>query len=400
MRDPHEAIEARQDELERLTQPETQLCEHCVEYRDLWGAVAGQARSAKCDFCGRRAAAVTFEILAPEIENVLYSFYVSLEESGAYRDDGEWSETVHDVQVILEDVLLEAVDTAAWQPLVDFVAGRNAIDYGFVRQRDVWGSLYDFDAGDWRLFMQAARDGHFETAKISLLAALPPDTLELFRRIQDIAHRAGMFKHAKPLLWRCRRGVKAEAPQSGSDLGSPPAAFAGDGRLNARGQSVFYGSTTLPGAVVEVASHIAPDVELWSGQFTPSRALYYLDVKDTPPRPSRFAPGARDEWDAVDFLQRFSSSISEPRTGHPSHYLPTQIFVAFLLAAPDPLRVDAIRFGSSLDSAVENWVVFVDHEHCGDLPPAHIAPNELFMSLDGTTTRFVVANDPGPDLST
>jgi hypothetical protein len=391
--DPHEIVDARLDEVERLAQSGTQLCDRCVTDPYLWAAVVDQASPAECDVCGARSIAVTFETLASAIEEVLYTFYVSLEESGAYRDDGEWSETVHDVRDISEDLLLDAVSSAAWQPLVEFVAGRNAIDYGFVRQRDVFGSLYDFDEGDWRLFMRDARDGRFDEAVADLLKSLPVGTLDLFRRIEQLAQQASMFKSATPALWRCRRGSEEKPPKGGIDIGSPPAEYAGDGRLNTQGQSVFYGSTTLYGAVLEVASHTSPDVGLWAGRFTPTRALYHLDVRDSPPLPSRFAPGAKDDWDASTFLRRFSVSVSEPRTGNPRHYGPTQIFVAYLLSAPDELRVDAIRFGSSLDPSVENWVVFTDHEHCGD---AHEAPEsgELFLLLDGDTTRFVLADDP------
>lgn len=390
----HDYIEDWEEKVAQLCDPTTHVCHNCVLDSHLWDSAADNADEAGCDFCGATTQVVRFIDLAVVVENVLGDFYVSAEESGAYHDDGEWNESVEDVQVILEDLLNGAVGNDVLAPLVTFMADRNAVSYGFVLQRDVWASLYDFDEGAWRYFVTQARDGKITTAAQIFLKELPADVLALFRRIEQIAQLAGLFKHTAPLLWRCRPGTRRDEYRSGVDLGSPPAECAGDSRLNAKGQSVFYGSTTLCGSVIEMVNHHGEDAELWAGQFTPSRQLYYLDVMEPPPLPSPFAPGAADTYDAISFLIRFAATIRQPNTGEPRHYLPTQVFVAFLLAAREDLRPDAIRYGSSVAPESENWVVFADHDHCDDLGTiGDIPADEIFLLLDQSTARFVAARE-------
>lgn len=390
----HDYIEGREEEVAQLNDSNTRVCQNCVIDSHLWDSVVDNADEADCDFCETATQVVSFEDLAVVVENVMGDLYFSAEESGAYHDDGEWSESVEDVQVILEDLLNGAVEGEVSAPLVTFIADRNAVSYGFVLQRDVWASLYDVDEGAWRYFMIQARDGNITTAAQNFLKELPADVLDLFRRIEQVAQLKGLFKHAAPPLWRCRQGTRRDEYRSGVDLGSPPAERAGDGRLNAKKQSVFYGSTTRRGAVIEMVNHHGEDVELWAGQFTPSRQLYHLGVMEPPLLTSPFAPDAADTSNAISFLIRFAETISQPKTGEPRHYLPTQIFVAFLLAGHEDLRPDAIRYGSSVEPELENWVVFADYDHCGDLGTINdLSADKLFMLLDRSTAHFVVARE-------
>lgn len=389
---PHDFIEDWDARVAQLNDPDTRVCQQCVTDIHLRAAVAEDAEDADCHFCGTTTQVFTFQELAIVVESVIAELYLTADESGAYHDGDGWSQTVEDVQVILEDLLDGAVDNDVSAPLVAFIAERNAIDYGFVLRRDVWGSLYDLDEGAWRNFMTQARDGDITTAAQNFLGELPPDVLMLFRRIERVALLEGLFKHMHPLLWRCRPGTANNGYTTGADIGSPPTKWAGDGRLNARHQSVFYGSKSLRGAVIEMVHHHGEDVELWGGLFTPSQQLYYLDVLELPQLPSPFAPGSADRHDAISFLIRFAETIRQPNRGEPGHYVPTQIFVAFLLAAPEELRPHAIRYGSSLDPASENWVVFADRDHCGDLGTTIDLPDDgVFMLLDQSTAQFVVA---------
>jgi hypothetical protein len=147
----------------------------------------------------------------------------------------------------------------------------------------------------------------------------------------------------------------------------------------------------MRGAVIEVAKHCGGDATMWVGRFTPSRPLYHLDVMKVPDAPSVFAPDAADARDALEFLATFANTIRQPNDGDSLHYLPTQIFVAYLLSLPEELRPEAIRYGSSLDPESENWVVFVDHDHCVD----EQAPDgeDLYMILDSDSAQLLSARD-------
>jgi hypothetical protein len=362
---------------------------------DFWAAVSSKGKQGVCDFCSSSGSCVTFEDLATVLEDVLEQHYLTVEESGAFHDEGEWSERVFDVQEILDEILWNAVGGDVLQPLVQYVAGRNAVAYGFVRKRDVWAGLYDSHEGEWRNFMRRARSGDVEAAAADLTANLNSDLLELFRNIETVARLEGLFRSASPKLWRCRPGPAEPGYRSAADLGSAPSGHAGANRMTPEGHSAFYGSTSLRGALIEVAKHHGEDATMWAGRFDPSRPVYYLDVMHAPELPSVFAPGAVATFDALRFLARFAETVSQPNDGEPRHYLPTQIFVAYLLANPAELRPDAIRFASSLEPQSENWVVFADHDHCVD---SHAPDGELCMLLDTSTVRFVAGRaSPGPE---
>ena len=85
-----------------------------------------------CSFCHAPGATVTFEGLEQAVSETIGQFYVSVSESGAYHDAGEWSERVHDIESIASDLLEGAVAWEVQRPLTVFVAERNAVEYGFV----------------------------------------------------------------------------------------------------------------------------------------------------------------------------------------------------------------------------------------------------------------------------
>lgn len=406
-RSPHDALEEWQLRVETLNDPGTRVCRRCVPDPHLWEEAAAGAHDAldahdtadsDCAFCGAAAETVSFEDLAVVVERVIGELYVTVEESGSYHDGGEWSQRVEDVADLAQELLYGAVDDGVLAPLGAFVADRNAVDHGFVRQRDVWASLYDLDEGKWRNFMARARAGDIAAGSETLFADLSDDTLELFRRIEQTAELNGLFKQVTTVLWRCRPAKPGVAYTTGADLGTAPYGLGTAGRLNGAGHSVFYGSTTLRGAVLE-ARHHGADGGLWAGRFAPSRPLHHLDVMEAPDLPSVFAPGAADSHDAWSFLVRFALTLREPWHGDDAHYRPTQIFTAFLLARPEELRIDAVRYASSVDPASENWAVFADHDHCADAGADLLAgaqaddDEDVFLLLDPSTAQLVTAAD-------
>lgn len=393
---PHDALEDWEVNREQLANPFTCVCGQCVLDPHLWASVAATASSARCDFCGTTTQTVVFNDLAEMVEAVLGGLYVTLEESSAYQDEGEWSETVADVQDVLAELLDQAVRSSVLAPLVLYVASRNAVEHGFVRRADLWGTLFDIDEGKWRTFMARARAGEVTASPGNIHADLADEILALFRRIETIAQSQELFKHSTPVLWRARSGVADMPHATGGALGSPPAHHVKEGgRLNAAGQSVFYGSTTLRGAAIEIANHYGHGVEIWAGKFTPTRELYHLDVMEPPDLPSPFASGAAETHQAVAFLVRFAETLCEPWQNDPKRYRPTQIFTSFLLSRHDECRPDAIRYASSLDPASENWAVFADNDHCGDVGSDARAYRDdgVRMLLHPATLRFSTAGE-------
>lgn len=381
--------ELRESELEDLATAGSLVCSACVTDTALWDAVAVSAESATCSFCGQAGECVTFDDLEPVVVGAVSQFYETFEESGAYHEYGQPSEVTEDIRELVGELLSDAVTSDVWWSLRSYVAGRDSTPYGFVSRNALWATLYDFHEGDWRNFMNEARTGDPDDAA-GMMGQLKSEVWTLFAKISEVAFVQGMFKSVQPTLWRCRPGTLEEGYWAAQDIGTAPVGCANAGRLNMKGDSFFYGGTTKRGAIVESVKHCGPDAELWVGEFTASRKIYHLDLIEIPEEGSPFADDAADTRDALDFLRRFAETISQPNdTKDKQHYLPTQIFAAFLLAQPD--GPEAIRFASSLDPRSDNWVVFADRDHCVD----EHAPDsdELFLVLRPGSVEHMVASE-------
>lgn len=362
----HDALEEWESWNVERTKPDSNVCRSCVLDVHLWTRASEHLEGANCDFCGHRGDSVTLEALAEVVDYVVDTFYVTWSESGAFHDEGQSSELTFDILEVAEDLLAEAVDNNVRTALAAFVSTRDRTEYGWVRQQDVWGRLYEMEGARWTSFIDEAR--HSALAFDEFMRGLGSEAIDLLRRVEQAAQMCGLFRNAAPALWRCRAAHGETEYRAAKELGSPPADFASENRMTPEKDPVFYGSTSLRCAVAEVVQgQVDADIELWAGQFAPSRSLYYLDVCDAPHPPSPFATGARDMRDSLEFLDQFAHSVSEPKDeANTSHYMPTQVFTAYLRSGPEDSRPDAVRFASSLDPASANWVVFVDQEHCVD----------------------------------
>lgn len=386
----HEQIEEWEGIVETRAVATTSICAGCVTDPHLWGSVDSEATSGVCVFCSESRACVTFNDLEAVVARTVGAFFVSAEESGAYHDEGEWSERVEDIQEIVEDLLRESIENDALAPLVQYVAGQNAVAYGFVSKRDIWANLSMLDDYAWHQFLEAARSGGPHSGPSNTLGCLNSETRELLERVVTVMFNSGMFQESKPSLWRGRPGDEASHHVDAPSLGTAPAGMAAAGRLNVEGHSCFYGSTTRRGAVIELMKHSGANAEFWVGRFTPSRTVYHLDVFAVPDDPSPFAPDAADTRDALDFLRRFAKTISQPNDpADKEHYRPTQIFTAYLLARYD--APEAIRFASSVEPTSENWVLFVDNDHCVNVRAE--GGLDLFMILADDSVEHVTTSD-------
>jgi hypothetical protein len=127
-RSPHDALEEWQFRVETLNDPGTRVCRRCVPDHHLWEEAAAGAHDARdtaesdCALCRAAVGTVSFEDLAVVVERVIGELYVTVEESGSYHDDGEWSQRVEDVADLAQELLYGAVDDGVLAPLGAFVA--------------------------------------------------------------------------------------------------------------------------------------------------------------------------------------------------------------------------------------------------------------------------------------
>jgi hypothetical protein len=352
----------------------------CILDAHLWTRVEADAVRTTCAFCEDENTCTTFDALAEVVESVVNDRYTTVSESGAYHDDGELSETVHGINDVLDELLDGAVERDVLPALSAYIAGRDETDYGWVKDADIWATVYDFTAGDWKnLSHQLKQSGGPKGSPKTV--DLPDKALKLLGEIREVAFRHNLFKSSTPKLWRCRDQIDGPFSLVARELGSPPTGHSN--RMTTKDQAAFYGSATLRCAVREAAQ--SGDIPFAAGKFTPSHELYHFDAFAIPIPPSPFAIDALDDTQALEFLRRFAETLSEPNYDNdPNHYIPTQVFVRFLLESPDDCRPEAIRFRSSLDSTGENWVVFVDRDHCVDRPQPG---SDLYLVLDADSRQ-------------
>lgn len=131
-------------------------------------------------------------------------------------------------------------------------------------------------------------------------------------------------------------------------LGSPPAALASSGRMNARGISVFYGANTRAGAIAEVRPPVGSAVAV--ARFGIVRALRLLDMTASSAAAttgSIFDPLLAGRLEHVMFLRTLSRLITRPVMPDDEglDYLSTQAVADFLASLAEPV-IDGMVFPS------------------------------------------------------
>ncbi|WP_291996020.1 RES family NAD+ phosphorylase [Candidatus Accumulibacter sp. ACC012] len=143
-------------------------------------------------------------------------------------------------------------------------------------------------------------------------------------------------------------------------LGSPPARLASAGRMNARGISVFYGTTDASVAIAEVRPPVGSNVAV--ARFNIIRLLRLLDLtalENVQDGGSIFDPAFKGRLEKVAFLQSLAQRITRPimPDDEAFDYLATQAIADFLATANDPL-LDGIIFPSAQAKDGRNVVLF------------------------------------------
>jgi hypothetical protein len=380
------AFDDEYDRVQALTRADALVCSACVLDRDLWAQIDDQLPApGVCDFCGDSAdQTATLDGVAHVVLGAVARFYTPLGEANTYvnPDDGEWTVPVLDTVEVLFEFTQDAVVFDVESPLTDYVVSIDT-DHSWVHRSETLDRKFDYDRYEWQSFAGSTRASDATLA--GYMATLDPQVQKLLRTVLAIMETGGSIKTGMlPPLWRGRPAGDRGDYTAARELGSPPDGAGGQNRMTAAGDSVFYGSTERRGVVIElVQDKRGQDLPFWVGRFTGSQEVRYLDTFDHGAVLSPYSVGAADIASAHAFLKAFAKSVSQPKPppGTPSnHYLPTQVFVEVLRRLPEGQTVDAVRYRSSLDPTSENWVVFVDQDHCVDQPASTVS--HLLMVLE------------------
>lgn len=150
------------------------------------------------------------------------------------------------------------------------------------------------------------------------------------------------------------------------NLGAPPKAKAGEGRMNPAGVPAFYGAFDRDTCVAELRPRVGSDVI--SGQFRLNADVRVLDFgrlesADLGPSPSFFDPKYFEKTGRQRFLRYLHNEITAPvNPGNQRSYLITQVIAEYLATHYVP-RFDGVIFKSVQKEDGQNLVLF-SHVAC------------------------------------
>lgn len=129
-------------------------------------------------------------------------------------------------------------------------------------------------------------------------------------------------------------------------LGPPPSTIATNGRMNAKGISVFYSSTNKEVAIAEVRPPVGSNVVV--AQFDvikPLKLLNFELLNKVIDRLSVFHPNYKNRMEKVAFLTHFSNLITQPVMpgDEELEYLPTQAIADYLTGLYDGIIFPSVQ---------------------------------------------------------
>ncbi|MEU9167382.1 RES family NAD+ phosphorylase [Streptomyces sp. NPDC048420] len=189
----------------------------------------------------------------------------------------------------------------------------------------------------------------------------------LMGRIAGIVRDENLIKRldAGVRIWRGRmRSDRTPPGYRAVDIGSVPPERAAENRMSRAGVPLFYGSSAVGTAVVEISARDNRPFAAVAA-FETTRPLRLLDLVDIPEPPSLFDRRQAARRDSLVFLQDFARDLSRPvfYDGRKHRdYRPTQYLTDYVRQSTE-LGVDGIRFRSAHNGGV-NYALFVDAAHC------------------------------------
>lgn len=364
---------------------ENRICHECIGEAHLAELVEAEGRRRPCSYCGERLKSETLEGLADRIEQAFEQHY---ERTTRDPDGIQWA--------MMKDKELGYDWEREGEPAVWAIAGAAdvgeeiATDLQIVlndRHADMESALigeeteFDNDV-HYEQILPSSREWHerwYEFERVlkeesRFFSRVCQDQLKaIFAGIDHMQTRSGLHvvetlnpENEDSILYRARvfyRDQELEEALKCPDLllGPPPSAVTGAGRMNAKGVSVFYGASSVDGALAEVRPPVGSKVVV--AQFSPLRALRLLNLsalQNVNIEGSIFDPAYADALARMGFVRTLSNRMSRPvmPTDVDFDYLPTQAVADFLANHRD-FNLDGVRFTSvQTGGASDNIVLF------------------------------------------
>lgn len=378
------------------------VCPDCVLDDDLKLVIVGAADAEACDYCGESspdlALAAPMSVLLDAVVQGLYAEYDDpVQGVGWNSREGGWMGVVpQDTDDLLQE--LEVCDYN--DVLVDLV---DAIAVQEWCVRDPYGAEpHEALIWGWEGFKQHVThrvrymflDRVQEPQYLGAGEIAPADMPAAVHAAVEDGGLAQVIP-AGTEYWRCRPFEPTDPPTRSKEMGAPPGDIAKVNRMTPAGVSAFYGASTREGALAEVRAY-AGGVELALAKFVTARDMVIIDLREPPTVPSLFNAERRHLRPALRFLREFIADVRKPaRPEDRQHleYVPTQVVTEYLRYRFDDERgpVLGVLWKSSMDEAVDDCVLFVDNDGCGDATGDWADDEALLLGLVPGSLEIVPA---------
>jgi hypothetical protein len=395
------------------------VCFACVGDSFLSGSIKGSTEQHTCSYCHTTREVISIEAFADEIEGAFNRHY---RRTATEPDDYEY--------MLLRDKESSYDWERHGEPVVDAIANAAEVDETIAEdaQRILGDRHSDFDAaamgeecefdGDSYYEEKGASDADLQHSWVSFEHSLKTESRYFNREAEAVLTSLfdGLTKHKTVdgrrvvidigLGKRIKSLYRARVFQSDPileqamgrpdrELGPAPTHLASNGRMNARGISVFYGALTPEVALAEIRPPVGSRVMI--GKFTVTRPLKILDVEALQSvlvRGSIFDSNFVGKLSRARFLRRLSDRITRPvmPNDEPSDYLITQAIADYLAGHAG---IDGILYPSAqVTSAKKNKNVALFH------PSSRVEAIEILPGTElSTHTYTYYEEDPEPDYS-
>lgn len=366
------------------------ICHECVSDEFLKKKIDAEGKGGKCSYCEKIRKIIKITSFADSIHSVIKEhFYLTSNEPTPFEhamlSDGEsnydWERHGVPVNALIQDIagVDELVANDVQEYLSDNFGGdpRNFEENPYGDE-----ACYEERPPNKYPFQESWDYFRHELAHISRFFSQAAQILDkLFSDIDSLRTFDGKSviriigpTTEIPVIYRARVSTAKNSldeilKDPVGELAAPPLKSAIQGRMNAAGISVFYGSTGVETCIAEVRPPVGSHVVVGRFQIIRDIRLLDLDIlSKTYAKGSYFDPEFSDRKGHAAFLQHFVGELTKPimPDDETVEYLATQVVAEYLAGKAKP-RLDGIVFNSSqTQDQGQNIILF--RNSCGVEP--------------------------------
>lgn len=395
-------------------------CHNCTGEPYLKDQVRTMGKVRKCSYCKKVASSASLEDLAHFVSTAFeHHYYRTSDQPTGFQ----WS------------MMRDEESTYDWErdgePVVDAIANSAEIcdELAADIQKILEGEFYSMDSAqigeenefssdsyyerksadgylwhsEWREFERALKTQtrYFSQKAAAHLTALFDDIESMPTKggkpiIIDAGPETRLTHFYRARVFQSDERLEQAIQRPDLEIGPPPPALAGSGRMNARGISVFYGATTPETALAEVRPPVGSKVVV--ARFELLRPMRLLDLRVLPDievTGSIFDPSLAPRQERAVFLRTLKSIITVPvmPDDEELEYIITQAIADFLATQERP-SMDGIVFPSvQVAGQSTNVVLFHKSSRVKDLElprGSRLSSSSREMDEDSPHYDFIV----------